>query len=60
MEKRKLFIATLLVAAAVSVAVVSCKKETQNASLKQNNAPEGTEQNMSRYEQIVRLNLLKK
>ena len=31
MKKTKLFIATLLVVATVSVAVVSCKKETANA-----------------------------
>lgn len=31
MKKTKLFIATLLVVAAISVAVVSCKKETANA-----------------------------
>ena len=31
MKKKKFFIATLLVAAAVSVTVVSCKKETPNA-----------------------------
>ena len=38
MEKKRFFIATLLVAAAVSVAVVSCKKETQNVL--SNNAPQ--------------------
>ena len=41
MNKRKFFIATLLVAAAVSVAVVSCKKETPNA-LHNNNSPSVT------------------
>lgn len=34
MKKRCLFLATLFVVAAVSVAMVSCKKETQNAPLK--------------------------
>lgn len=34
MEKRKFFITTLLVAAAVSVAVVSCKKEKENMATK--------------------------
>lgn len=57
MKTKRFFIATLLVVAATSVAVVSCKKETQNASQKQNNAPNGTEQNMSLAEQRV-LNFL--
>ena len=34
MKKSYLFLATIIVVAAVSVAVVSCKKETQNAPLK--------------------------
>ena len=36
MKNRNLFIATLLVTAAVSVAVVSCKKEKQEASSSNN------------------------
>lgn len=34
MKKSYLFLAIIIVVAAVSVAVVSCKKETQNAPLK--------------------------